>query len=107
MATHNFKPIRVKSYLEKGKYTGTIKKIQFFEEKGYFTFDIRTENTIFNTSFAINNSIFNDFVADYVNDEGNFVDDQLIGQRVVFAVADGKMDDNENLRSRVIMIKAI
>ena len=107
MATHNFKPIRVKNYLEKGKYTGTIKKIQFFEEKGYFAVDIRTDKAIFNTSFAVSNTVFNDFASDYVNEDGNFVDDELIGQKVVFAVKDGAKDANMNLRSRIVMIKAI
>ncbi len=108
MATFNFKPvIKVTNYLDKGKYTGTIEKIQFFEDKGYFTFDIITDSVTFNTAFAINNNVFLKFVAEHVDDEGNFVDDQLIGQKVVFAVEDGKTDVNANLRSRVVMIKAI
>ena len=107
MATFNFKPVRVTNYLQRGKYTGTIEKIQFFEEKGYFAFDIRTENTIFNTSFAVTNNVLNTFVADYVDEDGNFVDDNLIAQRVVFAVEDGAEDANGNLRSRIVMIKAI
>ena len=72
MATFNFKPvIKVTNYLDKGKYTGTIEKIQFFEDKGYFTFDIITDSVTFNTAFAINNNVFLKFVAEYVDDEGN------------------------------------
>ena len=107
MAIHNFIPMRYTNYLKEGQYTGTIEKIDFYEEKGYFAVDIRTENVIFNTSFSTTNTIFNDFASDFVNEEGNFVDDDLIGQRVVFIVKDGAKDANMNLRSRIVMIKAI
>ena len=108
MATFNFKPIHVTNYLEQGKYTGTIKNVQLFDSKSYFAFDIQVEsNVIFNTAFSVTNNVFNKFVVNYVDGEGNFVDDQLIGQRVVFAVEDGALDSNGNLRSRVVLIKAI
>lgn len=105
MAIHNFKPKKYTNFLEEGKYTGKIDKIDFYEEKGYFAVDIRTENVIFNTSFSTTNTIFNDFASDFVNEEGNFVDDDLIGQKVVFIVKDGAQ--TPELRSRVIMIKTI
>ena len=41
----------------------------------------------------------------FVDEEGNFVDDDLIGQKVVFIVKDGAQ--TPELRSRVVMIKAI
>lgn len=105
MAIFNFRPKKYTNYLEEGKYTGTIEKIAFYEDKGYFAVDIRTENAIFNTSFSTINPIFNEFTFDYKNEEGNFVDDDLIGQKVVFVVKDGAQ--KPNLRSRVVMIKAI
>ncbi len=105
MAMYNFKPKKYTNFLEEGKYTGKIDKIEFYEEKGYFTVDIRTGNVIFNTSFSTTNTIFNDFASDFVNEEGNFVDDDLIGQKVVFIVKDGAQ--TPELRSRVVMIKAI
>lgn len=107
MAIHNFKPKKYTNFLEEGSYNGKIEKIDFYEEKGYFAVDIRTENVIFNTSFSTTNTIFNDFASDYVDEDGNFVDDDLIGQQVVFAVKDGAKDANMNLRSRIVMIKAI
>ena len=107
MATFNFKPQHYTQYLKEGQYNGTIEKIDFYEDKGYFAVDIRTNNAIFNTSFAVSNTVFNDFASDYVNEDGNFVDDELIGQKVVFAVKDGAKDANMNLRSRIVMIKAI
>ena len=103
MAIHNFKPKKYTNFLEEGKYTGTIEKIEFYEEKGYFAVDIRTENAIFNTSFAVSNTVFNEFASDYVDEEGNFTDDELIGQKVVFAVKDGAK--KPFLRSRVVLIK--
>lgn len=105
MAIHNFKPKKYTNFLEEGKYTGKIDKIDFYEEKGYFAVDIRTDKAIFNTSFAVSNTVFNDFASDFVNEEGNFVDDDLIGQKVVFIVKDGAQ--TPELRSRVIMIKTI
>ena len=107
MAIHNFKPKKYTNLLEEGSYRGKIEKIDFYEEKGYFAVDIRTDKAIFNTSFAVSNTVFNDFASDYVNEDGNFVDDELIGQKVVFAVKDGAKDANMNLRSRIVMIKAI
>lgn len=107
MATFNFKPQHYTQYLKEGQYNGTIEKIDFYEDKGYFAVDIRTDKAIFNTSFAVSNTVFNDFASDYVNEDGNFVDDELIGQKVVFAVKDGAKDANMNLRSRIVMIKAI
>ena len=101
MATFNFKPIHKTGHLTEGKYTGSIKEIQFCEEKGYFVFNILTDSNItFNTIFAATNTLFNKFVASYV-------DDELIGQRVVFAVEDGAEDAKGNIRSRVVMLKAI
>lgn len=105
MAMYNFKPKKYTNFLEEGKYTGKIDKIDFYEEKGYFAVDIRTENVIFNTSFSTTNTIFNDFASDYVDEDDNFVDDDLIGQKVVFIVKDGAQ--TPELRSRVVMIKAI
>lgn len=105
MAMYNFKPKKYTNFLEEGKYTGKIDKIDLYEEKGYFTVDIRTENVIFNTSFSTTNTIFNDFASNYVDEEGNFIDDNLIGQKVVFVVKDGAQ--TPELRSRIVMIKAI
>ena len=107
MAIYNFKPKKYTNFLVEGKYTGKINKIDFYEEKGYFAVDISTENAIFNTSFAVSNTVFNDFASDYVDEDGNFVDDELIGQKVVFVVKDGAKDANMNLRSRVVLMKAI
>ena len=108
MSTFNFKPVHITGYLTEGKYTGAIKNIQFFEDKGYFVFNILTDSNItFNTTFAAKNKVFNEFVTSYVDTEGNFVDDDLIDQRVVFAVADGSEDTNGNIRSRIVMIKSI
>lgn len=105
MAVYNFKPQKTTNYLEEGKYTGTVECIRFFEDKGYFSFDIRTNNVVFNTSFAVNNLVFNSFAAEFVDENGDFLDDELIGSRVVFAVKDGAHEPQ--LRSRVVMIKAI
>ena len=105
MATFNFKPQKYTNYLKEGRYTGSVEKIDFYEEKGYFAVDIRTDNAIFNTSFSTINPIFNDFAFGFVDEEGNFVDDDLIGQKVVFIVKDGAQ--TPELRSRVVMIKAI
>ena len=107
MAIHNFIPMRYTNYLKEGQYTGTIEKIDFYEEKGYFAVDIRTEEAIFNTSFSTINPIFNELAFNYKNEEGKFDDEELIGQRVVFIVKDGAKDANMNLRSRIVMIKAI
>ena len=108
MATFNFKPVHKTTHLTEGEYTGAIKEIQFCEEKGYFVFNILTDSNItFNTTFAATNTIFNKFVASYVDDEGNFVDDNLIGQRIVFRAEDGAEDAKGNIRSRIVMIKAI
>ena len=41
----------------------------------------------------------------YTDDDGNFDDEELIGQRVAFEVKDGAK--KPELRSRVVMIKAI
>ena len=107
MAIHNFIPMRYTNYLEEGKYIGTIEKIDFYEDKGYFAVDIRTEEAIFNTSFSTINPIFNELAFNYKNEEGKFDDEELIGQRVVFIVKDGAKDANMNLRSRIVMVKAI
>lgn len=105
MAVYNFRPQKVTNYLQEGKYTGTIEKIDFYEEKGYFAVDIRTNEAIFNTSFSTINPIFNELAFNYRNDEGMFDDEELIGQKVVFVVKDGAQ--KPDLRSRVVMIKAI
>lgn len=105
MAIYNFRPQHYTNYLEEGKYTGTIEKIDFYEEKGYFAVDIRTEEAIFNTSFSTINPIFNELAFNYKNEEGKFDDEELIGQRVAFEVKDGAK--KTELRSRVVMIKAI
>ncbi len=105
MAIHNFKPQHYTNYLEEGEYTGKIIKIDYYEERGYFAVDIRTENAIFNTSFSTINPIFNELAFGYRDDDGNFDDEELIGQRVAFEVKDGAK--KPELRSRVVMIKAI
>jgi hypothetical protein len=105
MAIHNFKPKKYTNFLEEGKYTGTIEKIEFYEEKGYFAVDIRTENAIFNTTFSTINPIFNELALGYTDDDENFDDEELIGQRVAFEVKDGAK--KPELRSRVVMIKTI
>ena len=107
MAVYNFKPTRQTKYLQEGEYTATIEKIQFSEHKGYFAFDFRGENFIFNTVFTTKNTVLNNFISDYVDDDGNFVDDQLIGRQVVFTVEDGAIDAEGNIRSRISVIKAI
>lgn len=107
MAIYNFRPQHYTNYLEEGKYTGTIEKIDFYEERGYFAVDIRTDTAIFNTTFSTINPIFNEFAFNHTDDDGNFDDDGLIRQKVVFAVKDGARDNNMNLRSRVVMIKTL
>lgn len=107
MAIYNFKPKKYTNFLDEGKYTGTIEKIEFYEEKGYFAVDIRTDTAIFNTTFSTINPIFNEFAFNYKNEEGKFDDEELIGQRIVFIVKDGAKDANMKLRSRVVLMKAI
>lgn len=105
MAVYQFTPRRTVTHLDEGEYTGVVKNISFYQDKGYFVFDIQVDGTIFNTSFAISNIVFNNFAAEFVDENGCFDDQNLLDRQLTFTVKD--VVNGSDVKSRIVQMKAV
>ena len=102
MNTFDFKPQKMVERLECGEHEGIIKEILFFEDKQYFVFEILVGDIIFNTAFAVNNVLFNNFALGFVDEHGFFRDDDLIDCPVKFFV-----ENVNDKKSRITSIETL
>lgn len=103
MSKFSFKPQRIVSHLQEGEYTGILTEVSYSEEKGNFWFKINVDGVTFNSSLSQNNIVFNNFAINFVDNDGCFDTDNLIGQTVMFKVKDSAF--NGIIYSRITEIK--
>ena len=102
----NFTPIRITNHLEKGCYEGSISRVDFNENKGYFIIEIVVDrNTVFSTAFSTKNMIFNNFACYFLTEEGMLDENEMMHSCVRFSVVDIKTE--ECIKSRVTSLEPV
>ena len=100
-----FKPQAFVDHLPKGSHEGTIQEVNYIENIQSFWFKILVDGVVFTYNFSIQSPLFNNFALHYVDENGNFSTEHLIGTNVQFTVKDfGKQ---EQVRSKITELKAI
>ena len=94
----NFKPKKILAHLPEGEYEGSINKIVYYEDKGYFAVNILVDDKIFNTAFSVNSVVFNNFASEFVDSKEGMLDEtQLIDTVIRFTVKDKYSDDSKSV----------
>lgn len=104
----NFKPQKVFDTLETGNYKGVIQSISFSNDTKNCWFKISVdgiENALFNTMFTTIDIVFNNFAANYVDEEGFFCTDKIIAKKIEFKVNERVY--GERKFSKITAIKVI
>ena len=101
----SFKPQSFINHLPEGTHEGIIQEISYIENAQMFWFKILVDQSIFTCSFSIQSPLFNNFALQYVDENGNFSTENLIGTNVQFVVKD--LGEPEQVRSKVTALKAI
>ena len=99
----NFTPIRITNHLEKGCYEGSISRVDFNENKGYFIIEIVVDrNTVFSTAFSTKNMIFNNLACYFLTEDGMLDENEMLHSVVKFNVVDNVTENS--IKSRVTSI---
>lgn len=97
----NFKPKKILAHLPEGEYEGSINKIDYYEDKGYFAVNILVDDKIFNTAFSVNSVVFNNFATEFVDSKGMLDETQLIDTIIRFTVKDKYSDDSKSVVTKI------
>ena len=102
----NFTPMRITNHLEKGGYEGSISRVDFNENKGYFIIEIIVDrNTVFNTTFSTKNIIFNNFACYFLTEDGMLDENEMLHSVVKFNVVDNVTENS--IKSRVTSLEPV